>query len=133
MPALLSARPPADPAEERTLRKLAASRHTCDGGLRRRTRASVIPRTPPPAPGWTADGHRVKTPLAYRRGVERPWVDGGLRIADVHEVTMPAPSRNSVNDQRFLALVGKSQPEPGRSGWSPTTCPATPALPPASG
>jgi len=70
----------------------------------------VIPRTFPPAPGWTPDGHRVKAPLDYSRGVEKTWVYGGLRVADGHEVTMPAPSRNSVNDQRFLALVEQANP-----------------------
>jgi transposase len=70
----------------------------------------VIPRTFPPAPGWTPDGHRVKAPLDYSRGVEKTWVYGGLRIADGHEVTMAAPSRNSVHYQRFLALVEQANP-----------------------
>ena len=34
----------------------------------------VLPRTFPPAPGWSADGHRVKAPLAYSRGIEKTWV-----------------------------------------------------------
>jgi hypothetical protein len=29
----------------------------------------VIPRTFPPAPGWSPDGHRVKAPLEYSRGL----------------------------------------------------------------
>jgi len=37
--------------------------------------------------------------------MEKTWVYGGLRIGDGHEVTMTAPSRNSVNYQRFLGLV----------------------------
>jgi hypothetical protein len=38
----------------------------------------VIPRSFPPAPGWTLDGHRVKAPLDYGRGPEQ---DLGLRRA----------------------------------------------------
>jgi len=70
----------------------------------------VIPRTFPPAPGWSADGHRIKAPLAYSRGIEKTWVYGGLRVADGQEVTMTAPSRNSANWQRFLALVEWANP-----------------------
>src|SRR6266540_4245270 len=52
----------------------------------------VIPRSFPPAPGWTADGHRVKALLDYSRGPEKTWVYGALRVGDGHEVTMTAPS-----------------------------------------
>jgi hypothetical protein len=55
----------------------------------------VIPRTFPPAPGWSGDGHRIKAPLEYSRGPEKTWVYGGLRVAGGQEVTMGAPSRNS--------------------------------------
>ena len=34
----------------------------------------VIPRNFPPAPGWSADGHRIKAPLEYSRGREKVWV-----------------------------------------------------------
>src|SRR6266516_167786 len=70
----------------------------------------VIPRSFPPAPGWSPDGHRVKAMLDYGRGPEKTWVDGGLRVGDGHEVTMTAPSRNRVNDQRFLGLVEQANP-----------------------
>jgi DDE superfamily endonuclease len=70
----------------------------------------VIPRSFPPAPGWTLDGHRVKAPLEYSRGPEKTWVYGALRVGDGHEVTMTAPSRNSVNYQRFLGLVEQANP-----------------------
>jgi hypothetical protein len=70
----------------------------------------VIPRTFPPAPGWSVDGHRIKAELDYGRGPEKTWVYGGLRIRDGHEVTMTAPARNSVNYQRFLALVEQANP-----------------------
>ena len=70
----------------------------------------VIPRTFPPAPTWSADGHRVKAPLEYSRGMERVWVYGGLRVADGRTVTLTAPSRNSANYQRFLQLVEQANP-----------------------
>jgi hypothetical protein len=55
----------------------------------------VIPRSFPPAHGWTADGHRVKAPLDYGRGPEQTWVYGALRVADGQAITVTAPSRNS--------------------------------------
>jgi hypothetical protein len=70
----------------------------------------VIPRSFPPAPAWTPDGHRVKAPLDYSRGPEKTWVYGALRVGDGQEVTMTAPSRNSVNYQRFLGLVEQANP-----------------------
>jgi hypothetical protein len=40
----------------------------------------VIPRTFPPAAGWSPDGHRIKAPLEYSRGTDKTWVYGALRI-----------------------------------------------------
>ena len=70
----------------------------------------VIPRSFPPAPGWTLDGHRVKAPLEYRRGPEKTWVDGALRVADGQAVTHTAPSRNSVGYQQLLTAVEAANP-----------------------
>src|SRR5690242_5109045 len=42
----------------------------------------VIPRTFPPAPGWSPDGHRIKALLDYSRGPEKTWVYGALRVRD---------------------------------------------------
>ena len=39
--------------------------------------APVIPRTFPPALGWSPDGHRIKAPLEYSGGPEKTWVYGG--------------------------------------------------------
>src|SRR6478672_10745034 len=36
----------------------------------------VTPRNFPPAPGWSPDGHRIKGPLDYDRGLEKVWVYG---------------------------------------------------------
>jgi hypothetical protein len=71
----------------------------------------VIPRTFPPAPGWSGDGHRIKAPLEYSRGPEKTWVYGGLRVADGQAVTLCAPSRNSAFYQDFLQLAEQANPE----------------------
>jgi transposase len=71
----------------------------------------VVPRTFPPAAGWSADGHQVKAPLEYSRGFEKTWVYGGLRVRDGQAITCTASSRNSVNYQRFLELVEKANPD----------------------
>ncbi len=71
----------------------------------------VIPRSFPPAPGRTPDGHRVKALLDYGRGPEKTWVYGALRVGDGHEVTMTAPSRNSIGYQRLLTAVEAANPQ----------------------
>lgn len=70
----------------------------------------AIPRTFPPAPGWSPDGYRTKAPLEYSRGPEKAWVYGAIRVRDGHAVTLTAPSRNSVYYQRFLELVEQANP-----------------------
>ena len=71
----------------------------------------MIPRTFPPAPGWSGDGHRIKAPLEYSRGPEKTWVYGGLRVADGQAVTLCASSRNSAFYQDFLQLAEEANPE----------------------
>ena len=61
-----------------------------------------MPRTFPPAPGWSANGHRIKAPLDYSRGPEKTWVYGALRVRDGKELTRCAASRNSTN---YIALL----------------------------
>jgi hypothetical protein len=70
----------------------------------------VVPRTFPPAPGWSPDGHRVKAPLEYARGPDKTWVYGALRVTDGQAVTMTAASRDSASYQKFLAQVEKANP-----------------------
>ncbi|MEV6029069.1 transposase [Streptomyces sp. NPDC052036] len=70
----------------------------------------VIPRTIPPAPGWSPDGHRIKNEIDYSRGPEKTWVYGALRPRDGQAVTMTATSRNSVFYQQFLQLVEDADP-----------------------
>jgi hypothetical protein len=71
----------------------------------------VIPRTFPPAPGWSANGHRIKAPLEYSRGDEKVWVYGALRIRDGQELTLTAPSRNTAGYLRLLTAVEEANPD----------------------
>ena len=70
----------------------------------------MIPRTFPPAPGWSPTGHRIKAPLDYGRGEEKVWVYGALRVRDGHEVTFTAPSRNTVAYLKLLTLLDATNP-----------------------
>ncbi|MFE0654539.1 transposase [Streptomyces sp. NPDC059534] len=70
----------------------------------------MIPRTFPPAPGWSPDGRRIKAELDYSRGPEKTWVYGGLRVRDGQQVTMTATSRNSVFYQQFLQKLEEANP-----------------------
>jgi hypothetical protein len=74
----------------------------------------VIPRTFPPAPGWSPDGHRIKAPLEYSRATDKTWVYGGLRVRDGQAVTLTAPSRNSVGYQHSSGWSRRPTP-PARS------------------
>jgi transposase InsO family protein len=70
----------------------------------------VIPRTFPPASGWSPDGHRIKAPLEYSRGREKTWVYGALRVRDGHEITCCAPSRNTAGWLHLLARIAEANP-----------------------
>ena len=70
----------------------------------------VSPRTYPPAPGWSPDGHRIKAPLEYTRGPEKIWVYGALRVRDGKALTLTAPSRNTKGYLRLLEAVAKTNP-----------------------
>jgi DDE superfamily endonuclease len=70
----------------------------------------VIPRSFPPPPGWSTDGHRIKAPLEYGRGREKTWVYGALRPGDGQAVTLTASSRNSAGYQQLLGLVEQANP-----------------------
>ncbi|MFC3577415.1 transposase [Streptomyces yaanensis] len=70
----------------------------------------MIPRSFPPAPGWSLDGHRIKSEVDYGRGPEKTWVYGAPRVRDGHEVTMTASSRNSAFYQQFLQKVEAANP-----------------------
>ena len=71
----------------------------------------MTPRTYPPAPGWSPDGHRIKAPLEYGRGPEKVWVYGALRERDGQALTLTARSRNTAGYLRLLAAVDGANPE----------------------
>ena len=70
----------------------------------------VTPRTFPPAPGWSPDGHRVKVPLEYSRGPEKVWVYGGLRVRDGQAVTLTTRSRNTAGYLQLLEALAAANP-----------------------
>jgi hypothetical protein len=70
----------------------------------------VSPRTFPPAPSWSSDGHRIKAPLEYSRGPEKTWVYGALRVRDGQTLTLTGPSRNTKGYLRLLEAVEKANP-----------------------
>jgi DDE superfamily endonuclease len=61
-----------------------------------------VPRTVPPAAGWSPHGHRIKAELDDSRGPEKTWVYGALRVRDGKELTRCAASRNS---KGYIALL----------------------------
>jgi len=73
----------------------------------------VTPRTFPPAPGWSPDGHRVKAPLEYSRGPEKVWVYGARRVRDGQAVTRTARSRNTAGYRAVLAAIAAANPTGG--------------------
>ena len=68
-----------------------------------------MPRSFPPAPGWSADGHRIKAPLDYSRGPEKTWVYGAW-VHDGKELTRCAASRNSTNYVALLEEIEADNP-----------------------
>lgn len=70
----------------------------------------MSPRTYPPAPGWSPDGHRIKAPLEYSRGPDKVWVYGALRVRDGQVVTLTAASRNTAGYLQLLEAVVAANP-----------------------
>ncbi len=70
----------------------------------------MSPRTFPPAPGWSPDGHRIKAPLDYGRGPDKVWVYGALRPCDGQTLTQTAPSRNTAGFTSLLDAVDQDNP-----------------------
>jgi hypothetical protein len=70
----------------------------------------VTPQTFASAPGWSADGHRIKAPLEYSRGPEKVWVYGALRVRNGKALTFCASSRNSKNYIQMLQTIEKANP-----------------------
>ena len=74
----------------------------------------VIPRTFPPAPGWSPTGHRVHAPLEYSRGPEKVWVYGALRVRDGQALTLTTRSRNTAGYLELLEAIAAANPDGDR-------------------
>jgi hypothetical protein len=73
-------------------------------------RGPVIPRTFPPAPGWSPTGHRIHAPLEYSRGPEKVWVYGALRVRDGQATTLTTRSRNTAGYLQLLQAIAAANP-----------------------
>ncbi len=71
----------------------------------------VTPRTFPPAPGWSPDGHRIKAPLEYGRGPDKVWVFGALRVEDGKSLTFTSRSGNSKGYIKLLQKIERAIPK----------------------
>ena len=71
----------------------------------------MTPRNVPPAPGWSPDGHRIKVPLDYERGLEKVWVYGALCVRDGQTLTQTAPSRNTAGYLALLQALDLAHPQ----------------------
>ena len=70
----------------------------------------MTPRTFPPAPGWSPDGHRIKAPLEYSRGDDKAWVYGALGVRDGQTLTQTAPARNTTGYLTLLQALDQAYP-----------------------
>jgi hypothetical protein len=70
----------------------------------------VIPRTFPPAPGWSPTGHRMHAPLESSRGPEKVWVYGALRVRDGHTLTLTTRSRTTAGSLQLLKAIAAANP-----------------------
>ncbi|HEY6407188.1 MAG TPA: hypothetical protein VIY29_06965 [Ktedonobacteraceae bacterium] len=61
-------------------------------------------------PGWSAKGHRIKAPMDDRRGPEKSWVYGALRVRDGKVLTRCAASRNSKGYMARLSDIEADKP-----------------------
>lgn len=77
-------------------------------------RGPALPRTVPPAPGWSPTGHRVHAPLEYGRGPETVWVYGALRVRDGQALTLASRSRNPAGSRQLLEARAAANPDGDR-------------------
>jgi hypothetical protein len=70
----------------------------------------VSARSFAPAPGWSADGHRIKAPLEYGRGLDKTWVYEALCVRDGQALTLSAPSRNTAGYLSLLQAIEHTYP-----------------------
>jgi hypothetical protein len=85
-------------------------------------RGPLVPRTFPPAPGWSRSGHRIQAPRDAFRGDETVWVYGALRVRDGQHVTVTAPARHPVGDRKLLTLRDEATPDGELHLVSDTLC-----------
>ena len=71
----------------------------------------VCARSFVPAPGWSVDGHRIKAPLEYGRGLDKTWVYGALCVRDGQALTLSAPSRNTAGYLQLLQAIERAYPD----------------------
>jgi len=74
----------------------------------------VIPRTFPPAPGWSPTGTRIHTPREYSRSPEKVWVYGALRVRDGQAMTLTTRSRNTADYLQLLEAIAAANPDGDR-------------------
>src|SRR5258707_1162517 len=74
----------------------------------------VTPRNFPPAPGWSADGHRSKVPLDYERGPDKVWIYGALCVRTGQVLTQTASSRNTTGSLALLCTLDQTYPRGDR-------------------
>jgi DDE superfamily endonuclease len=70
----------------------------------------LTPRNFPPAPGWSADGHRVKAPLDYGRGPDTVWIYGALAVQDGQALTQTAFARTITGSLALLQRLNDAYP-----------------------
>jgi hypothetical protein len=75
----------------------------------------VTPRTFPPAPAWSPDGHRINAPLIYSRGYDKAWVYGALRLRDGQVRTHTAAARTTAGYLALLGAIDRDNPVGERS------------------
>ncbi len=56
------------------------------------------------------DGHRIKVPLDYERGLQRVWVYGALGVQSGQALTQTASSRNTAGYLALLQTLDMSYP-----------------------
>jgi hypothetical protein len=70
----------------------------------------VTPRTFPPAPAWSPDGHRINAPLIDSRGYDKAWIYGALRVRDGQVRTQTAPARTTAGYLEVLHEIDQDNP-----------------------
>jgi hypothetical protein len=73
------------------------------------TRLPADPRSHPPAPGWSRDGHHIGAHLDYGCGPEKVWIYGALRVREGWAATLTAASRKTADYLRPLEAPARAE------------------------